>query len=204
MAQTLDHLEELARFNQWARFFAEVEQAKLGQFSAEEILSLAVVARRAYRLSMAIRLLRPFVHDVNGLIDGSADSRALSEYATCLTMLGARKSAYRVLKNLDQQSPENIFSWVTFSFSQSSYQKAIPFLLSYIDSIEDPYRKKIGELNLCACYVATHQVDRAQSMLPSLKEYFRDNQLKTLYSNSFELGHRPKLSNSNGVKRSRA
>jgi hypothetical protein len=91
MAQTLDHLEELARFNQWARFFAEVEQAKLGQFSAEEILSLAVVARRAYRLSMAIRLLRPFVHDVNGLIDGSADSRALSEYATCLTMLGARK-----------------------------------------------------------------------------------------------------------------
>ncbi|NQZ01278.1 MAG: hypothetical protein HRT45_11490 [Bdellovibrionales bacterium] len=187
MALSIEQLEHLARSNQWTKFNSNMEQIRLQKFSANEIVSLAVMARRAYKLSMALRLLKPFVQDANGLIDPAADTRALAEYATCLTMLGARKSAYRVLSNLNLNTPENIFSWVTFFFSQSSYDKAIPHLHDYIGRLDDEYKIRIGELNLCACYVATGQVDRAQSMLPDLKEYFKKNELKTLYSNSFEL-----------------
>jgi len=180
-------LEELARDNQWTQIEEELKNVKASALHPGDRLTLASMARRAYKIPMALRILRPLVFDLNRMINQSADKKALSEYATCLTMVGARRTAKRFLEMIPVESSENLFAWVTLHFAESSYDLAIPFLEKYILSVDDIYKKKVGELNLCACWVATEDYKSAEKKLIELKEYFLNQHHKTLLANTEEL-----------------
>lgn len=180
-------LEELARDNRWNDLDALMSKVDRKQFKDSELVHLASMARRAYKLPMALKILRKIVTDADGVLNESSDKEALSEYATCLIMMGARKYAKKVLEVIPVADASNLFAWVTLYFSESEYEKAIPYIKKYIDTVEDEYKKKVGELNLCACYVGTSSYDIAEKHLLGLKKYFDSNGHKTLLANAEEL-----------------
>lgn len=180
-------LEGLARDNRWNELDNLMSIVRTRQFKDSELVHLASMARRAYKLTMALKILRKIVTDQDGVLDERADPKALSEYATCLIMMGARKYAKKVLEVISSADASNLFAWVTLYFSESEYEKAIPYLKRYIALVDDEYKEKVGELNLCACYVGTSQFERAESYLSGLKTYFDSNGHKTLLANAEEL-----------------
>ncbi len=180
-------VEELARSNQWIQVEKHLKSADRSFFLSNDVLNLATLARRAYRLSFASYLLKPFVLDPEHNLRNEVSPNLVAEYAVNQIMLGGRKQALLLLNKIPKDTKGVQFAWVTYYFSTHDYEKAIPFLESSIVMEGDDYKQKLAELNLCACYVSCGELQKAHEKLESLYEYFSKNNYPLLSANSLEL-----------------
>ncbi len=181
------NLEELARSNRWLEIENSISNLKRSTLKPNDALKLANMARRAYQLDLSLRILKPFVFKTGGEINIKASPAMLSEYATVLLMLGATRSAEKILNAMPAEQEESLFVWITYYFAISDYESALHYSQLYTKTIDDPYFKKVGELNQCACLVAVGRAEEALVLLKSLEEYFLKHDHKLLYANSQEL-----------------
>lgn len=187
MSSGIEELEQLARKNQWRKVEAMVLKHSRTSLKEAERIHLARLARRANKVALGLRLLKPLVKGPSSEIRSNAPQSALAEFATCLILLGARKTALRVLQRLELDQPDNLFAWVSYYFSIQEFAQAAFYVKSLIENANDPYQRKIGELNLCACLIYSDKAGDFQEKLNSLKDYFQKNSHITLLSNTFEL-----------------
>lgn len=183
----LKDLEQLARDNQWKQVEEGLRKMDRRYLLDDSIIHLAQMARRSYQLSLALFLLKPLVLNAHGDLNFTAKKRALSEFAVCQVMLGGKDIAHKILSQLNLDESEELFAWVTYHFSNMDYFQAIPYLESYIDKVDDPYKKAIGEINLCASLVFIEDFESAESRIKKLQEYLKQNNYQLLYANSLEL-----------------
>ncbi len=180
-------LESLARRNQWNEIEKKIRAADRTYFLISDVLALATLARRAYRLSFASFLLKPYVVDPESRIRKDAKEECIAEYAVVQTMLGGRTKAMDLLTRVDPKSTKFDFAWVTFHFSEQQYDKAIPYLRRSMSQGKDEYKQKVSELNLCACLTYCGQWLEAEHRARQLERYFSQSDYKLLAANTKEL-----------------
>ena len=180
-------LEELARLGKWQSIERAVLVNSKKKLNVSEAIHLAKLARRAYRLQLTLKILKDYVVKPDGEFDMKAEPEALVEYAICLTMLGARNSALKILNQHKYSSASLHFAWITHYFSTYQYSSAIPHVEKFIELQEDEYMKNVGRLNLCACKVTLALDDNLEKELEVLKNTFKKNGHSVLFANASEL-----------------
>ncbi len=157
----------------------------------ELVWSFADLAYRNNHLLLALKILN-IVMRAKSKMTVPATIKEKTIYATTLLYLGSVEEATLILKTLDPVADPEILLHRSFGlFAHWKYSAAIVHIKNYMsDPKISDYRRLVGEVNLAAAYVFSHQLQKAEETLRSVREKARlqDNQL--LYGNSLELsGH---------------
>lgn len=134
-----------------------------------DLPSVADLARRAGAPGLGLQLLNPLVRQ-EGKTEGGASPEEKTEYAACLTYIGAWTEARALLETLDGDSQPRVYLFRAFSLvNQGDYAGAVPLLQKYVrhPSLDD-YSRMVGKVNLAEAYVSTNQYRKADPLLQDL------------------------------------
>jgi len=151
-------------------------------------LPLANICRRSSLITPGLRLLTPVVHSTRKSEAEPARPPELAEYAILLQRAGAVQEALQILNRLDIRTQPIVLLYKAFChFNLWQYGSTLDLLKMYSETVEDPYQKFIGKVNLAAAFVALNQWREAESLLWENIETATANGYGRLLGNSHEL-----------------
>jgi tetratricopeptide (TPR) repeat protein len=186
MKTVIEGLENLIRSGQ----FDEVEKQlrKLGKVARQDAVSVANIARRINRPTLAVKILNPIVRPQDTRQDPPTALEKI-EYAEALRRLGAVDEAWQLLTEVDaDQFPQASIHRVFCLFNQWKYNEALVILQKYLSNQNlAPYVRCVGQINLAAALISVGKLQEAADSLQLLREETRKSDFSLLYGNSLEL-----------------
>lgn len=188
MQEILSRLEKDLQEGRTSDVRAALKKIQLSTITRNSALPLSTLARRAALPYLALRFLRPYVRPVDGrTLHVTAEE--FGAYAIALHNVGANEEALTILSSLVAQKTPIVWLYRAFIlFSSWNYAEAIPDLELFVHSPDiTSYQKSVGQLNLTAAYLATHNFDSAEALLAQLKSDAKANDLKLIFGGAVEL-----------------
>jgi tetratricopeptide (TPR) repeat protein len=154
----------------------------------ELICPFADIAYRNGFLLLASKLLNPLVRP-EAKLEVPATVKEKTIYAATLLYLGSYEEAIEILKQLDPKEDPEILLHRSFAlFAYWKYAEAVPLLKKYIMTPSlNGYRRLVGEVNLAAAYVFSHQFEKADALLEELRTKTEPLENRLLHGNCLEL-----------------
>jgi len=188
------HLDQLIRSGQQGSARTLLLQTNFKQLHRDDSAHFADLARRLNMPKLMLQILRPIVRSEIVLRPPPSDrERAL--YATALSRLGVYDEAQDILDSLVGSSrPEVLLFQAQHSMLQWALEPAAASLTKYTVRADlSTYERRVGLVNLAACYVWNQQARLAGELLQKLLDDFKSEiesgqeQHKLIYSYIIEL-----------------
>ncbi len=184
----IENCESALRSGQ-GRLAAELlSHLRINEIPRSYRLSLANLCRRAGLLNQGLRILTPILYPELKGIQAPASDMEKAEYAVLLERSGAVREALGFLKDLDSTKAPEILLYRAFChFKSWNYGSSIPDLQKFIQLIEDPYQRLVGQVNLAAAFVAESRAQESRELLAEIKRTGKAQGYMRLVANSLEL-----------------
>lgn len=181
----LDNLESQIRANKAPSLEDLTSTIRPQDVPRSLIARYANLLRRMGAIQYALKILNPIVRsDV-----AKPSVSEIIEYASCLTRLSLEDESIALLTEIrDEPNPEIQFELAAAHMSKWNFPAAIPYLKEYLkyESLS-PYKICVGEVNLAASYINTHELAEAESLLQKLLIKTRNHGFDLLLGNTLEL-----------------
>lgn len=181
----LDKLEEQIRTNTAPALGEVIDRIKPQHLPRSLVARYANLLRRMGGTKHALKILNPIIRN------GSAKPMVseVVEYASCLNRLSLEDESIALLNEIkDEQNPEIQYELAVAHIFKWDYGASIPHFKKYLSSPElTPYKVCVGEMNLCAAYIYTDQIQEAESLLKNLIMKIQNGGFNLLWGNALEL-----------------
>lgn len=180
----IKELESLARSGQWSKLSKELKKSRSRGLPESIALPMAQLARRAFKPRTAISILSPLIYNRREV---KISDSLIAEYSVNLSLLGLQEESLKILQRVSSTANvDAIFARISVLFSNWEYQDAIPLLKDYISLVSDPYKVKVGKVNLISAFIEVEQYSQATLLINDLLFGLKSDEL-TLKGNLLEL-----------------
>lgn len=182
----LSQLETLSARGEGIKAASLLRKIALKKIPRRLVASYASVARQIGLPEIAIRLLNPIIHPAEGATRGSENERAI--YAASLVRIGAPGEALALLKPLRPSENPAVLLYRTHALVATwRYLETIPLMEAYLELVDAPEQRIIGELNLVAALIHEKRFDAATDGLARLRTETLKQGRKGFHGNSLVL-----------------
>lgn len=149
-------------------------------------LPLGNIARRSSQISLGLRLLTSVARPTSNL--ERPHPAELAEYAILLQRAGSVGEASTILESLSPADVPNVLLLRSFCyFNTWNYEAALPLLIQHLKQPLDTYQTLVARANLGSAYVATGDLEKAESFLIETIELALQSGASRLMGNCHEL-----------------
>lgn len=174
--ERLDAAENEIRQGKQAQARAQLEKLYQAKVPIRFQVRFSELARRCEVPTLGLRLLFPAVRADARVATGTAEQK--TEYAACLTRIGAVEEAIFTLTPLASECPAANLYLAFAHINRWEYEQAVSYLERYLTTPDlAEYAKAVGRFNLAASLTA---LDRSQESLHLLEPLIADAAEKKL------------------------
>lgn len=159
---------------------------KRTEIPRECLCQIVNLSRRTRLERWGMKLLFPYVR-----VDESnkgASAQEICEYSSALMEMGSLDEAKALLSAVDPKEESRALLYLAFlCFRNWDGVGARHYLDTYLAHEMDDYSRLVGEVNLAAALVQTHELEDAKRLLAHLEESARNQEKKMLLGNILEL-----------------
>ncbi len=169
LRKQIETLDNWIRRGQGKRARSILKKLTEGKVPREDRAELAWLAWRCDVPLLGAKLLAPIVRPSPKKPYVPTDLEK-AEYAACLSVLGAREEALRILDSVSPSRCPRSLLYRSFALvSRWDYDQAVPVLRQYLKSPRlTPYQGLVGRINLAAALVWNHDYTAAGALLRRL------------------------------------
>lgn len=185
--------DELMKFGKINEALSKLSELNAAKIPREYRQPLAKICRRGGKIDQGLRLLYPVIRH-EGKSSEAATESEICEYAVLLSRNGLIQEAIELLNSIESPKIPEVKLYLAYCYiSLWDYEKAIPYLKSFLSLEIDNYSKVIAEVNLASAYLALDQIDEADALLQRTISNARQLTATRLVGNCLELRAQARL-----------
>lgn len=184
----IESIEKLIREGEFTGARVHLREIPVTSVPRDSLVRFANLANRSQEFDLSLRALHRIVRGDPRLVGNPTDLEKM-EYAFVLRKVGAVGEALSLAESVNANShPKALYHIASCRISMWDYLTAVPLLKEYIGLLPvDDYHRQVAMMNLVAALIQCDQLHEAELLLGELQETLKQQSLKLLLGNSFEL-----------------